>query len=167
MKTSKNSSPPPFAPRKVGAFGPDQSPLLPLTPPHHTTAPHTPHTHHPFTCSFLSTPTNHHPNKALVLLSMLAFLAALSGFSSCCLALLVVLLVLLALLVVLLVLLVLLTVRACICNWCWSWRGRYGCPPHQGWSLDPATPHYRTTTPAHTSSFHLLLPSCTHHTTLL
>ena len=84
---------------------------------------------------------------------MLAFLAAFSGFSSCCLALLVVLLVLLALLVVLLVLLVLLTVRACICNWCWS--------------LDPATPHYRTTTPAHTSSFHLLLPSCTHHTTLL
>ena len=98
---------------------------------------------------------------------MLAFLAALSGFSSCCLALLVVLLVLLALLVVLLVLLVLLTVRACICNWCWSWRGRYGCHPHQGWSLDRATPHYRTTTPAHTSSFHLLLPSCTHHTTLL
>ena len=41
-------------------------------------------------------------------------------------ALLVVLLVLLALLVVLLVLL---TVRARICNWCWSWRGRYGCPP--------------------------------------
>ena len=79
-----------------------------------------------------------------------------------------VLLVLLALLVVLLVLLVLLTVRACICNWCWSWRGRYGCHPHQGWSLDPATPHYyRTTTPAHTSSFHLLLPSCAHHTTLL
>ena len=75
-------------------------------------------------------------------------------FYTCCLALLVVLLVLLALLVVLLVLLVLLTVRACICNWCWSWRGRYGCHPHQGWSLDPATPHYRTTTPAHT---HLIL----------
>ena len=53
-----HQSPPPI---KVGAFRPDQSPLPPLTPPHHTTTPQTPHTPHPFTCSFPSAPTYRHP----------------------------------------------------------------------------------------------------------
>ena len=37
------------------------SPLLPCTPPHHTTAPQPSHTPHPFTCSFPSAPTYRHP----------------------------------------------------------------------------------------------------------
>ena len=45
----------------------------------------------------------------------------------------------------------------------------YVCPSkfRVRWSLKITAPHYRTTTPAHTSSFHLFLPFCAHHTTLL